>query len=183
MIDENLCRAEMSSAERAKQTVRRKEVYEALHPETRLGENQHTRVRKLCEPSDADRFTTSTALATDKSERVVQLDAERGRKVAPEVLDMIRDTHLDTGSYLDKIKKEAPEEQLRTAARDLAAGPPAKRKPISPSDPPRNDFELENAEHAALVRAWKKARSEARERFLSDIGAVVDQAVLDRRFG
>ena len=33
MIDENLCRAELSPAEAALQTARRKEIYEALHPE------------------------------------------------------------------------------------------------------------------------------------------------------
>lgn len=89
MIDENLCRAELSPAERASQTARRKAIYEELHPETRLGENQHSRVRQLGEPS-ADRFTLETASAIGKSERSVQRDAERGEKVCDEALRLIR---------------------------------------------------------------------------------------------
>lgn len=37
MIDENLCRAEMSPAKRASQTARRKAIYIELHPETSHG--------------------------------------------------------------------------------------------------------------------------------------------------
>src|SRR5262245_21270487 len=34
-VDENLCRAELSDAEEATAIIRRKELYEALHPETK----------------------------------------------------------------------------------------------------------------------------------------------------
>lgn len=49
----------------------RKRLYETLHPETRLGENQRTRVRQIGEPSTG-RFTAATARATGKSERSIQ---------------------------------------------------------------------------------------------------------------
>jgi hypothetical protein len=59
-------------------TARRKQAYEALHPETVNGQNQHTRVRQVGEPSPeppADRFTADTAAKTGQSERKVQRDA------------------------------------------------------------------------------------------------------------
>jgi hypothetical protein len=41
----------------------------------------HDQLRKVCE---ADRFTSNTAAAVGKSERIVQLDAERGKKISDE---------------------------------------------------------------------------------------------------
>lgn len=118
MIDENLCRAELSPSDRARQTARRKAIYLELHPETTNGVNQHSSLRQLGEPSE--RFTADTAKATGTSERSVQRDAERGEKVLPEVLDLIRGTSLDTGTYLDKLKKMPGSEQFKAATRDLA---------------------------------------------------------------
>ena len=40
MIDENLCRAELTPSDRARQTARRAEIYRELHPETVKGGNQ-----------------------------------------------------------------------------------------------------------------------------------------------
>jgi hypothetical protein len=68
---------------------RRKDAYEALHPETRNGENQHSRVRQVGEGSPAERFTSDTAKKTGQSERSVQRDAARGERVASEVLSKI----------------------------------------------------------------------------------------------
>lgn len=119
MIDENLCRAELTPTDRARQTARRKAIYEELFPETVNGVNQHSSLRQVGEPS-AERFTSDTAKATGHSERTVQRDAERGEKVIDEVMDLIRGTALDTGAYLDKIKKLPPNEQVHAAKRDLA---------------------------------------------------------------
>jgi hypothetical protein len=116
MIDENLCRAELSPADRASQTARRKAIYEELHPETKHGGEPS---RKDCD-LPAERFTASTAAVIGRSERAVQLDAERGEKVTDEALGLIRGTALDTGTYLDKLKRIDPTEQVETVQRALA---------------------------------------------------------------
>lgn len=125
MIDENLCRSELSPSDRARQTARRKAIYLELHPETSreatLKHGDQAPSRQLGETEKAERFTSDTAKATGQSERTIQRDAERGEKVIDEVLDLIRGTKLDTGTYLDKLKKLSPNDQVAAAKRDLAA--------------------------------------------------------------
>jgi ParB-like chromosome segregation protein Spo0J len=118
MIDENLMRAELSPSDRATQTARRKAIYEELHPETAHGVNQHSSSRQLGDSSE--RFTSDTAKVTGQSERKVQRDAERGEKVIATAIEIIRGTALDTGTYLDKLKRVEPGRQVETVRRDLA---------------------------------------------------------------
>ncbi|MHA6687026.1 ParB/RepB/Spo0J family partition protein [Mesorhizobium sp. A556] len=124
MIDENLCRAELSPVDRTKQTARRKAIYEELHPETKrestLKRGDELPSRQVGETGPVDRFTAETAAATGRSERAVQRDAERGEKVIDEAANLIRGTKLDTGAYLDKIKRLLPNEQVHAVKRDLA---------------------------------------------------------------
>jgi ParB family transcriptional regulator, chromosome partitioning protein len=73
-------------AERALFTKRRKEAYEALHPETRNGaKNEREELRQLGEVK-AERFTSDTAKKTGQSERKVQRDASRGETSQPHLL-------------------------------------------------------------------------------------------------
>jgi hypothetical protein len=90
-VDENLCGTTLSPAEGALFTQRRKDIYEALHPETRAtkdggaGRNKETR-RQLGDDTVAERFTADTAARTGQSERKVQRDAQRGESVDGEPL-------------------------------------------------------------------------------------------------
>jgi len=109
----DFCRNEFSPAERASQTARRKAIYLELHPETAehvAGGKGNATADNL---SPVPSFAASTAAMTEKDERTIQRDAERGSKVIPEVIDMI------TGTYLDKIKRLPPNEQVIVAKRDL----------------------------------------------------------------
>jgi hypothetical protein len=82
MIDENLRRAELDPAQRAKQTAQRKAIYEELHPEAAHGANQHTRRSG----QDVQSFAFATSEAVGRDARTVRRDAERGEKIDPEVL-------------------------------------------------------------------------------------------------
>ena len=110
MIDENLCRAELSPAEAAYQTDRRKEIYEKLHPETRNGATGggHNQLRQIGEA--ADRFTADTAKKTGRPERVIQRDAARGKALGESLKD-IAGTSLDKGVELDALAKLDPEQR------------------------------------------------------------------------
>lgn len=180
--DENLCGSVLSKSERALFTKRRKDAYEALHPETKREATlkQNSSFRQVGETEKADRFTADTAIKTGQSERAVQRDVERGVKISERALSMLKGTHLDTGKYLDALKGvQGDAEQIDKVRADLAAER-EKRKPVSPPASPRNDFEIINQQHKALLSAWEKARPEARERFLSDINAVIDTPIFDR---
>jgi ParB-like chromosome segregation protein Spo0J len=185
MIDENLCRNELSPSERAMQTARRKAIYEELHPEAKHGgDRKSDQVDNLSTRS----FAEATATATGKDERTVRRDAERGEKVIGEVIDMITGTKLDTGTYLDKLKRLKPNEQYTAAKRDLnrikeeekarSQGGIARRI-VKTADLPIDDEEAKERQVAALMSAWNKASAEAREEFLSRI----DIPVFDRKAG
>lgn len=178
MIDENLMRAELSPADRAKGTARRKAIYLELHPETAHGSPGVSRqVGDTHDRSEAERFTAETSEATGRSERAVQRDAERGEKISERALAAISGTHLDTGTYLDKIKKLGPAEQEARVMRELAAP----RAPVSPAPSPRNEFESEQVWLAKVVKLFDAAPMEWRERARDHL--FPDTPIMDRRHG
>lgn len=142
MIDENLCRAELSPADRARQTARRKAIYLELHPETA----QHVAGGKARQETASDNlsFAADTAAASGKTERTVQRDAERGEKVCEAALNMVRGTALDTGAYLDKLKKVDPDEQVETVQRALAGIARQQERDRAEAQSKRNQSRIES---------------------------------------
>ena len=179
MIDENLCRAELTPSDRARQTARRKDIYEELNRETTHGGNAGLGPSGQFGHTDKPSFVESTAAVTGQPERNVRRDAERGAKILDEVLDLIRGTKLDPGSYLDKLKAMPGSQQFRAAQRDLLnlrQQERAMRPKIKIADAPLNDEAAQERQVAALMSAWNKASAEAREEFL----ARIDTPVMDR---
>lgn len=125
-IDENLCRAELNEAEIARLMARRKEIYLELHPETEAGKSRALGTnRSLGHDVDADSaptFVDATVSSTGKSKRSIEIAAERGAKIAPDVLDeMAADKKLGRGVEMDAIK-DLPHEQQRDAVAAVKAG-------------------------------------------------------------
>ncbi len=117
----------LTAAERALFTRRRKEAYEALHPETKngaTGRNHERQLRQLGE-AEPERFTLDTAKKTGQSERAIQRDAARGEKVSPELLNQIAGTKLDTGKTLDELAA-VPKEEQPTKLSELKAAKAAR---------------------------------------------------------
>jgi ParB/RepB/Spo0J family partition protein len=124
MIDENLIRAELTASEWAGQTARRKAIYLELHPETAHGgDRKSDQVANSATRSFAD----ETAAISGQSARTVRQDAERGEKIAAAALGLIKGTKLDTGVYLDKLKRVPQDKQVEKVKADLAAPEPERK--------------------------------------------------------
>jgi ParB family transcriptional regulator, chromosome partitioning protein len=96
-IDENLVRADLSPAERALQIGRRQELYEKKHGKAKAlgGHASQAAQGHKANANLADAFTKDATKKTRQSERSVQRDATRAKKVA--VLPDIAGTSLDKG--------------------------------------------------------------------------------------
>jgi len=177
--DENLCGTTLSKAERAIFVKRRKDAYEALHPETKAtsegGGGRNNATRRQLGDDIADRFTADTAAKTGQSERAVQRDAERGSKISEKALSLIKGSKLDNGTYLDKLKNVPDADQVAKVRSDLNSQTGIARR-IKIADAPLSDSEAREAQVAALMAAWNKASQEARQDFLTRI----DTPVFDR---
>lgn len=135
--DENLCATQLTPSERAMFTKRRKEAYEALHPETKRGvagaEARHGRA------TDNLSFAEATASATGADVRTVQRDASRGDKIDDTALSIVKGTDLDTGTYLDKLKSVPKDEQVKTVREQLRA---LREKPVDSANKIKLDADI-----------------------------------------
>ncbi len=116
--DENLCGPKLSKAERALFTTRRKQAYEALHPETRQGGAPGCAGGgKVSKDAKLASFAEDTAAKTGQSERAVQRDAARGARIDEDVLTQVRGTAQDTGRTLDALAAVPKDQQAAELGR------------------------------------------------------------------
>lgn len=128
-IDENFVRQELTKLERGDQLKRRKEIHEALHPETKKGGdrgNQHTGGKPR--QSDKMSFSRDTALKTGASPRTIQREVQIAEKIAEEVKEVIRGTPIENRQAdlekLARIKDKATQRKVAEAAVNAAEGKP-----------------------------------------------------------
>jgi ParB family transcriptional regulator, chromosome partitioning protein len=112
-IDENLCRAELSAAERALHLAARKRLYEALHPQTRHGGDRRS-ANSTRQNGDLKRFTKDAVAKVGKSERSLQREVARAAIVG--LADLVG-TSLDFGDELDALLKLPRSIQRQLVAR------------------------------------------------------------------
>lgn len=127
LIDENLCRNDLTPAERASAQARRKKIYQDLHPETKNGAAGKNRPKsQLGQLGQADggvaapRFDEAAAEATGQSERAVRRDVTRGEALGDDVLAKVARTSLDKGEELDALAKLSPEKRNELIERATA---------------------------------------------------------------
>ncbi|MEQ1956410.1 hypothetical protein [Mesorhizobium sp. CN2-181] len=78
--------AELLPADRAKQTTRRKAIYEDLYPQAKRGGAPGLPGGGKAKVDNLSSFAEATAAITGHDARTVRRDAERGEKIADDVL-------------------------------------------------------------------------------------------------
>ena len=165
--DENLCGSKLTASEQAMFTATRKEAYLRKHPETAHGKASPGKEDNLSS------FDRDQSEKTGVDPRTVRRNAERGEKVTPAALAMVKGTSLDTGAFLDKLKKIKPDNQCDYVQRELdkLRAPKPQKKAAAHAPDPDDDYSVREKHVTALMNAWNKAGKEAREQFLERIGA------------
>ena len=131
-IDENFVRAGLSHRELGDLLLRRKELYEALHPETQQGKRNGQTVKNdnltLLGPKP---FSEDTADKLGVSKRTVERLVQTAANLTPEAKKVIRDAD-------DKISRDAalkisrlPPDQQEEAAAMLTASPAPKKQRVA----------------------------------------------------
>lgn len=167
--DENLCSTVLSASDRARFTKRRKEAYEALHPEAKNGTNQHT-------AGSAPSFADDQAQKTGAAPRTVRLDAERGEKVDDDALAIVRGTELDTGTYLDKLKAVPKDEQVKTVREQLRA---LREKPVDNANRIKLDADIrQRAARACADLIAEYLPADAWDHFKSNLAVTTSKDLL-----
>ena len=170
-IDENLMRRELTPLDRATFLAKRKEVYEALHPETKHGGDRKS--EQVAKSGDlVARFTAEIAAKLDLSERSVQRAIQRYSRIAPDVRERIATTWLARkGAMLDAIAGQEPALQRAIVAQLLAEENAPKTVAAALERIHGAAAAPKAAGEAPLFKAWKKAKARERAEFLEFIAA------------
>ena len=107
-LDENLCRGELSPAEEAEAAYNRKQMWEALHPETKHGAAPAKREKgskggKAAKLSTLPSYSVTAAKATGKNERTIRREVRRGAELGDRILGKIKGTSLDKNDEFDAM--------------------------------------------------------------------------------
>ena len=128
-IDENFVRAGLSHRELGDLLLRRKELYEAIHPETRQGmRNGQTAKNENFSLLETKSFSQDTADKLGVSKRTVEQLVQTAANLTPEAKKIIRDSDakITKGAAL-KISRLPPDQQEEAAA-VLTIAPPTPKK-------------------------------------------------------
>ncbi len=143
-IDENFVRADLETVEFGKLLLRRKEIYEMLHPETKCGVSQANAMNRAQGNNVSERgastlksFARDTADKLGISPRSVEEKIQIARDITPAAQEIIQGTERKIKKKdLLKLSRMEPEQQEHAAAQ-LAAGEIKSADEFQPSAPPK----------------------------------------------
>ena len=149
-IDENFVRKDLSDDEFRELLLRRKEIYEGLHPETKAGIAQAVGMNRAVGNNVTDKMSaTSKSFVDDTADklgvdpRTVRRELQTAKNLTPEAKEIIKGAKVTKSDAL-KLSRLAPEQQTEAASR-LVSGdihsvdeyqpPPAVLEPAEPEPP------------------------------------------------
>ena len=150
-IDENFVRKDLSDDEFQEMLLRRKEIYESLHPETKatydggaFRGNQHQNVVDENFSATTKSFVQDTADKLGVSPRTVELQIQTAKNLTPETKEIIKGAKVTKSDAL-KLSRLSPAQQTEAASR-LVSGdihsvdeyqpPPEPAEPEPPAEAP-----------------------------------------------
>jgi ParB family transcriptional regulator, chromosome partitioning protein len=162
-IDENLYRAELTELERGENLLKRKEIHERMHPETRqhaagaLAANAVMRRGDATANSAVASFATDAAEKTGIADRTIRLSIRRAKKIDDALRDRIRGNLkiADNGSELDALASLDAADQLR-AVELVEAGtcPSIRAASVSCTQNCTSQGRLRGKRGEATTRTW-----------------------------
>jgi hypothetical protein len=114
-IDENLCRSELSPAQRAIAIKRRKQIWEALHPTDQVEQIVPPEIGYKKPPPQSQAFAAETAAISGQSKQDINRHLSRAEALGDD-LAAVAGTSLDKGVELDALKTLHETERKRLIA-------------------------------------------------------------------
>lgn len=126
-IDENFVRRDLSAVDFGDLLLRRKEIYETLHPETKAGISQAAGMNRAVGNNVAEKmsatlkpFVEDTATKLGVTPRTIRRQIQAAKNLTPEAKELIRHTDIPKETTL-RLSRLAPEQQAEAASL-LASG-------------------------------------------------------------
>lgn len=123
-IDENFIRRDLSALEHGELLLRRKEIYETLHPETKHGGDRKSEEikRTKCPLDSVKSFVDDTAEKLGVAPRTVRRQIQTAKNLTPEAKQIIRDADVKITKKAAMRLSQLEAGQQKEAAGLLAAG-------------------------------------------------------------
>ena len=158
-IDENLCRAELTASQRASAIKRRRQIWDALHPD-------EIQVEKVFPPESATGykqpppqekgFAASTAAAAGMTKQAINQHLARAEALGDD-LERIVGTSLDKGVELDALKA-MPEPERKELIDRAAAGEKVSARASQKSDEPEPEKPKQSSVASLAIYLHRVAR-------------------------
>lgn len=123
-IDENLVRHNLNHIDEADQLLRRKEIYEELHPETRKGfagakARWENATETVSVATDEKSFSEDTAQKLGVAPRTVEMKVQIAKNLSPEVKAVVKESGISEKNAI-KLARIKDEDKQKEAAQMLA---------------------------------------------------------------